>query len=325
MFTEFLRIKPVLDPGTAKSMEKSLSQRFANVARRFGHGLKGIMKGTLLGVSLGLLNRLLNPLEAVEEKIKSLLGQGAEIRDLADRFGTSPGQLKRLQDVAQSLGVQPDQLRDMMTRYAEAVEAARKELADPFKERTAPAAAVEQFVGQKDLAEGFLQFISSLKSFEHRSDIERAVFGSQQFGAQRRLIDTDFGTQAAKINQPSAQRLNDAVVKNAALEDRRNEIAAQDGTADFLKSASKLNLQMIKDMQAAQAKEQDKLSDQLASYKDLRRGADAVEEMKQGLINLMSGMTQLLGHAKAVTEFIPKITTSRWWNRLLPKTGREWE
>ncbi len=74
MFSEILRIKPVLDSGAAKQMEQSLSARFSSIAKRFGGGLKSVIKGSLLGISIGLLNRLLNPLEALEEKIKNLLG-----------------------------------------------------------------------------------------------------------------------------------------------------------------------------------------------------------------------------------------------------------
>lgn len=164
MFSETLKIIPKLDPGEAKKMERTLSERFARVAKGFGGGLKAVIKGSILGISLGLLSKLLNPLEALEEKIKNLLGEGTDIRDMADKFGSTPGELKRLQDVGQSLGVSPDQLKDMMNKFAGAVEKARTELEDPTAQISASTNVVKNFAGEKNIAEGFFQFLTSLKA-----------------------------------------------------------------------------------------------------------------------------------------------------------------
>ena len=164
MFTEVLKIKPVLDTATTKQMEQNLSARFGRVAQRFGKGLQAVIKGSFIGISLGLISKLLNPIEALEDKIKKLLGEGTDIRDLADRFGTSPGSLKQLQDVAQTLGVTPDQFKDMLTKYAEAIEKGREEIANPFQAPSQSTIAVRQFLGEKDLAKSFTDFISSLQA-----------------------------------------------------------------------------------------------------------------------------------------------------------------
>lgn len=164
MFNEILRIKPVLDTATAKQMEDNLSVRFSRVAQRFGSGLRSVIKGSFLGISLGLISKLLNPIEALEDKIKGLLGQGSDIRDFADRLKTSPGQLKQLEDVATSIGVTPDQFKDMLTKYAQAVEKGREELANPFQEPSASTIAIRQFVGEKDLVKSFTDFITSLQA-----------------------------------------------------------------------------------------------------------------------------------------------------------------
>jgi hypothetical protein len=164
VFNEILRIKPVLDDASAKQMEQSLSSRFARVAGRFGQGLKSVIKGSFLGISLGLISRLLNPIEALEDKIKKLLGEGTDVRDLADRLGSSPGQVRQLQDVAQSLGVAPDQFKDLIVKYAEAIEKGREELANPFTEKSGSTLAVRNFVGEKDLAKSFQDFLTSLRA-----------------------------------------------------------------------------------------------------------------------------------------------------------------
>lgn len=164
MFSEILRIKPVLDSSTSKQMELNLTARFGRVAQRFGQGLKSVVKGSILGISLGLISRLLNPIEALEDKIKKLLGEGTDIRELADKLGGTPGQVKRLEDVATTLGVTPDQFKDMLTKYAEAIQKGREELQNPFVEPSASTIAVRQFVGEKNMVKGFADFLTSLKT-----------------------------------------------------------------------------------------------------------------------------------------------------------------
>src|SRR4051812_11842809 len=103
-------------------METSLSGRFARVANRFGSGLKNIIKGSVLGISLALLQKILNPIEALDDKIKGLLNKGGDLADLSDRFGASPGELKQLEDVARSFGMGADQFKDLMLKFADSIE-----------------------------------------------------------------------------------------------------------------------------------------------------------------------------------------------------------
>lgn len=166
MFTEILRIKPVLDSGNAAQMEQSLHARFSRVARRFGAGLKAVIKGSVLGISLGLLAKLLNPLEVLEEKLKKLMGEGSDLRDLADRFNTTPGKILTVQSVAKSFGVKEDELRDSMTKYADAIEAARKEVAElPEKDRSEKTRLLEKagLLDETDLSQSFVNFLDSMK------------------------------------------------------------------------------------------------------------------------------------------------------------------
>ena len=163
MFTEVLRIKPVLDESTAKQMESSLSSRFARVAGRFGSGLKAVVKGSVLGISLALLSKILNPIQALDEKMKSLLGHGQEASDLAERFGTAPGKMRQIQDVAASFGIAPDQLKEVMSKFAESVEKAREEIANPFQEKSAATTIVGRFAQEKDLADAFKNFLVFLR------------------------------------------------------------------------------------------------------------------------------------------------------------------
>lgn len=164
MFSEILRIRPQLDPASTARMESSLSARFLRVAKRFRAGLNFAIKGTIAGIGLGLLSRLLNPLERIEEKIKDLLGQGSDMEELADRFGTTPGRIKQIQDIAGMIGVTPDRLREIMGKFAESIEKAREEIADPNSEDSETTNVLREFANEKDLANAFFQFIQSLKN-----------------------------------------------------------------------------------------------------------------------------------------------------------------
>ncbi len=166
MFTEVLRIRPVLDTASTKQMESDLSGRFQGVARRFGSGIKAAIKGSLLGIGIGLLAKLLNPLQEVQDKIKNLLEKGSSVADLADRLGvgSSPAELIRLQSAAQSIGIKPDELKDVLTKFADQVDIARKEIQDPFKVHSESTVALGEFAKNPDMVKGFLGFLDSLRA-----------------------------------------------------------------------------------------------------------------------------------------------------------------
>ena len=236
MFTEVLKIVPRIDRAALAVMESTLTKRFVRVAGRFGKGLEKVMKGNLLFLSLGFVAQLLNPLEKVHDRIKELLGQGFDIEELADRFQTSPGTIKRMQAFGQSLGLSPERLNELMGKFADAIEKAREELANPFVEPSRATTAVSEFVDEKDLGKAFFQFIRSLQAqgkasgvveidkrtglpapaedrarlqreglldrltgSDIREQIEKEIFGEIQRGAARRFIESDFMRDLARI------------------------------------------------------------------------------------------------------------------------------
>ena len=364
MFTEILRIKPVLDKGATAAMEASLGKRFSRVASRFGRALKNVVKGSVIGISLGLLAKILNPLQELEDKIKSLLGQGTDLRDMADRFGSTPGNLSRLQDLGASLGLKPEELRDVLTKYAQTIEKARMELLDPSQEISASTRAVSNFVDISDLAQSFFQFTQSLKSFgnlstpfnqsktalidsaynkrrqgkpitqeerqalseyqagvnsqglEARRIAETEVFGAPLTGASKRLIDADVGKQLSDLKLPSTQAVTEAANKLASLEDKKNLIDVRNQTQDFVNASQTINGNMIAMMAAAEKRDADFATKQLKNFEQMQKGAQAVTDISEGIQTLIGALTQLLGKLTVITNFIPKITSTRWWNSI---------
>lgn len=189
MFSEVLKIKPVLDGPAAKKMENDLVSRFSRVARKFGEGLKKVIDGTVIGIGLGLLAKLLNPLQELEDKVKRLIDQGNDIGGLSDRLGASGPDLVRLQAISGSLGVNPDQLKDLLTKFAEGVETARKELADPFAVRSDSTIALKEFAPETNMVKSFEQFLSQLRA-KGEGPGRDIVFGErEQRLAQERLAN----------------------------------------------------------------------------------------------------------------------------------------
>lgn len=236
MFTEVLKIVPRIDRAALAVMESTLTKRFVRVAGRFGKGLEKVMKGNLLFLSLGFVSQLLNPLEKVHDRIKELLGEGFDIGELADRFQTSPGTIKRMQAFGQSLGLSPERLNEMMGKFAEAIEKAREEIANPYIEPSKATVALGEFVNEKDMGKAFFQFIRSLQAqgqstgvleidkrtglpapaedrarlqreglldrltgSDIREAIEKEIFGEVQRGAARRFIESDFMKDLERI------------------------------------------------------------------------------------------------------------------------------
>jgi hypothetical protein len=144
-------------------MEQSLATRFTRVASRFGSGLKTAFKSLVLGASLGLINRLLNPINELDQKIKGLLHQGADLTELSQRFGTTPGQLKQVEAIAGSFKITPEKFREMLEKYADSVEKAREELGNPLEQKSAATLILGPLAEKKDILQSFLGFLKKLK------------------------------------------------------------------------------------------------------------------------------------------------------------------
>jgi uncharacterized protein YbjQ (UPF0145 family) len=370
VFTEILKIKPVLDDSTAKQMEVSLHARFARVAGRFGSGLKAVVKGSILGISLGLLNKILNPIEELDTKIKALLGHGTDVAELADRLGAPAGEVEQLRNVAESFGVKPDKFNEAIVHFADAVEKAREELANPFQDKSPSTLVLAQFAKETNLVKSFRDFATSLQKtaqgpgtyqpltahastmiakananntqltqeeidqllkageLRKRTGIETAiaeqkdVFGAQQFGAMRKLLEANVDQQAKILGQPSVTTLTAANEKLAALEAQKLVLDVQNKTKDFIEATKKINGDMIQAMAAAEARSEAETTERLSSYQNLKKGADAVADIQQGFSKLLDTISVGLGYLKTITSVIPKIEQSSMVKGFLKTIGK---
>lgn len=329
MFTEILRIKPVLDPGAAAKMEQSLGGRFRRIATNFRRGLSLAIKGSVIGLSLALLTKFLNPLEKIEEKIRKLLDEAKGQKDLADEFNTTPGKLRALQNVAGGLGVTPDTLKDLMNKYAKAIEKARDEIRDPNSEISDSTRAVKNFANDKDLAESFFQFIQSVKNAgqaekgvgtistregvrprtpqETRESIEKAVFDEVLKGQGKRLIDANY-TQAANKPPATSAQLDKAYTNLTDREQQDRNLAINRDTLDLLRSSKKITPGAVEAIASKQQRDLDKEAVDFENFKNLKKAQEAVDKISIGIEQMQQ---LLLKFVVLVTEFITSLKSSR--------------
>lgn len=302
MWREILKIIPRLDAAATRVMESTLNKRFRRVAKTFARGLNGALKGTVLGFGVAMLAKLLNPLKEVEERISTLLGQGSDTRDLADRFRTSSGNIARLQAVGASVGVTPEKLNEMMTAYANAIETARDELTDPNKDKSDSTKVLRQFVDEKDMAEGFFKFLQSLKAqgetqgIDAREKTERTIFGERQFGASRRLIEADFPGAFERAGIPGTERLGKSIDKLAGLQDLQNQKAAGRGAREIVGGADRMNRKMIEDMARSEELRITRENKNLEAFDDLKKASEGVQEIILMFNSVIKLLTQGLGY-----------------------------
>jgi uncharacterized phage infection (PIP) family protein YhgE len=311
MWKEILWVKPKVDAGDAKRMERTLSQRFATATQRFGVGLKAILKGSLFGLSVGLVSKLLNPLEELTDRIKSLMEEGSNLTNLADEFNTDPGKIKRLQDVGKSLGLAPDKLQELMTKYAKAVEDGRDALA---KGETLSDASksVQNFLGQQDLAEGFFSFINNLKNDPNRTQAEQNVFGGRLHGPEKKFVNANFPAAFAAINEPGVDQINAAVNNAANASDVQARLSTENETKAFVSDSKRPLSNYVKTLEAAANAKAERLSANFNQFEALRKAADEIQGVKNGLEtlnnNLLDGIGQIRGLKNDLKETLPKMT-----------------
>lgn len=223
MFTEILKITPKVDSGDLNKMENSLNTRFKSVAKKFGAGLVSVLKGgAVIGTVLAIVEKIVNPFKEVREAIERALDRGDDLVTFAKQFGTTAGNLARLQALAEAKGLTAEGLRTLLLKFQGAVTDAA---ANPGE-----VTAVSQFVGRKDMAEAFFEFIQSMQndlkySDAQRNFIQREVFGEKQIGKASSFLNANFPELIKKIGGPTGNDLTGAAL---ALDSRKSALKEEE-------------------------------------------------------------------------------------------------
>lgn len=249
MFKEVLQIIPKLSSQALNTMERTLSGRFAKVAKKFGRGVAGVlMGGGVAGAALGLIDKILNPLKETQDAINRSLGAGDDAVTNAGQFGSSPGELLRLRAMAKSTGLEASDLDLLVSKFQGAIAEAN---ADPNKP-----SAVRQYANDTNMTESFFQFIQTLSKMEKNQQrtIQAEVFGERQVLKMADFLGTKDWYQLAKgVGPIGAAQLDKSANNLGALNDEKDRLTAARELKDFLTKGSIIGPQMI----AAEAKRLD--------------------------------------------------------------------
>lgn len=306
MFKEILKIIPRLESSDLNKMERSLTQRFGKIAKKFGKGLAGALAGGgIAGLALGLIDKFLNPLKETQEAIDRVLKQGGDIVSNAEQFGTTAGKLLKLQKLGQAKGVDAENINLLLSKFQVAIAEAK---ADPTKQTS-----VRKFVDSPDIAEGFFQFLQAVQKMDKNSQllVQQEVFGEKQILKIADFFNSDMGDLTKKIGGAPAEEYTRGLMRIDYLSDLNDILEARRELQDVLDKSAVINSDMIRQRDVQQKIELERENQRIQSYKSLATVSEAtgriVVAVERGLLILSDLAVKLTG----LSEIIKKVSGGR--------------
>ena len=302
-----------MDSSDLKKLEDQLQSRFTKISKKFGKGLMDVLKGGgIAGLALGLIDKLLNPLQAVQESIDRMLKTSDDLATQANQFNTSSGKLFKLVQIGKSAGLDQEGLFTLITKFQTAVAQAK---ADPNDQSVS---AVRNFTNEKDTALNFFNFIQSLQKLDRNQQllVQQQVFGEKQIGKMSEFLNLDFAQQfkATGLDKVSSEKFTKANDKLAKLSDLADILKVKNENQDLINKAGVINESMIRQRAKSDALALEKENLQIKSYNDLAAISDTVSkimlivEQGVGLIGkLINMVTPFINQA---TDFMAKFLKS---------------
>ncbi len=320
MFKEILKIQPQLDEASASAMERQLSTRFKRVAKSFGGGLLNVIKGGgIAGSVIGLLERILNPIQQVQESINGFLAQSDDLVTFGKEFNTDPGKLAKLVALSKSTGLDQDTLFQMINKFHGAIAEAK---ADPTKQ-----SAVRQFVNIPDTADAFFEFIQSLHGMTDSN--KKLLAQNEVFGERNTLKMSDFinetnwkgilETMRALPSEQYSRRIKPA----GGLNDLRDTLAGGRYLRNIVDTGDTVHEGMVYAEDRRERESDDRMRTRMGEYKTLdalQEGFDKIGNyFEQILTQSAKGWTEVIG----IGSIIKSLPGSRAFRGLFPKKAGE--
>jgi hypothetical protein len=304
-WSEVLKVIPKLDGNALGDMDRSLTQRFGKIAKKFGKGLLAALTGGgVLGIATSLIDKFLNPLKEVQAAIDRTLSHADDVVTNAKRFGSSPGDLLRLQALGQAKGLGPDQLDVLLTKFTGAVAEAKQ---DPSKQTS-----VRLFANDKNLVESFFQFIQGLQKLTPQQQVvvQTEVFGEKQIGKIASFLQADFAKETKLIGGPSNEKLTFAANSLNSKNELKNRLEAQTGLEDFAKKGGVITSDMIR-LQDEQTRRDLKFENKdIANYENLAALAKTADELKSIGKDIFNWTTQIFPKIEEGVDALKKMSNS---------------
>jgi hypothetical protein len=304
-WSEVLKVIPKLDSTALSDMDRSLTQRFGKIAKKFGKGLLAALTGGgVLGIATSLIDKFLNPLKEVQEAIDRTLEHADDVVTGAKRFGSTPGELLRLQTLGQAKGINADQLDVLLTKFQGAVAEAKQ---DPTKQTS-----VRNFANDKNLVEGFFQFIQGLQKLNPQQQVivQQEIFGEKLIGKIANFLQTDFAKESKLIGGPSNETLSIRANNLSHLKDLKDRLGAQTDIEDFATKGKVITTEMIR-LQDEQAR-RDKVFENkdIANYENLAALAKTADELKGIGKDIFNWATQIFPKIEEGVDALKKMAGS---------------
>lgn len=235
MLTEVLKIQPKLDNNELNQMERSLGSRFSRIAKGFGRGLK---IASIAALGAAVLDKLVNPLQEVKAAIDRTLGQADDIVTNARQFGTTTENLLKIRSLGNVRGLSNENIDMLLTKFQGAVAQASLNPNDPAN------SAVKNYVGQKDTALAFYNFITQLQKMDKNQQVlvQQQVFGEKQVLKMAEFLqDTGFQESAASLKKVDFGAVAKAAENIAGLADKNEANKTVRGLQDIIGKSKVIN------------------------------------------------------------------------------------
>lgn len=308
MFKEILKIFPQLDKADLNKMDRTLSQRFGSLAKKFGKGLKTtLLGGGIAGIALGLIDKILNPLKETQDAIDRVLKSGDDVVTNAKQFNTTAGKLFKLQGLAKSTGLDAGNLDLLLTKFQTAVAEA---VADPTKKTS-----VRQFTGETDTVEGFFKFIQAVQRMDKNQQIlvQQEVFGEKQILKMADFLQTNFRAQSQILGAKGSEEYTPSLEKLGGLNDFKDALEAKREMEDTVKKAGLINTGMIRNNDMLERQNLQRENQKITAYQSI---AKISEQVNKAILFMEKGYT-LLGRGIEILEIIVGYIKKTSYGRLI--------
>lgn len=327
MFSEILKVIPKIDGKDLANMENSLNKRFASIAKKFGKGLIDTLKGGgVIAIASTLIDKVLNPLQKVQETIEKTLNHGSDLVTFAKQFGTTPGNLARLEAVGKAEGLDSEGVRTLLLKFQAAIAQAALNPGQP--------AAVSNFVGRPDTAEAFFSFIQSMNKLteQQKQIVELEVFGERQIGRASQFLNTTNLKQVlASLGGPTSENLT----QDAKYLDKAKSVIdladARRGLKDLDENARRVTPNAVRSLIKKSDVEAGAETNNLSDFERLERLQIAGERIMNQLEKSFSKIAPLLAPAleslpgilQRLNDFASTVEKSRSVRGLVPGQGKD--
>ncbi len=326
MFSEILKIIPKITDGDARNMENTLNKRFSNIAKKFGSGLVSAIKGGgLSALAIGLIDKVLNPMQAVQESIEKALHAGDDLSTFAKHFNTTEGNLARLQAFGQAKGLDAEGTRMLLEKFQSAIAQTALNPEQP--------SSVRNYVGRKDTAEAFFEFLQNRQKLNpvQQNLVDLNVFGERQILKSASFLGANFKELDQLFNAagvPGTQKVTSAAQLLGKRSENLETLSAVRSQKDLVTKASLINDNTIAGLDRKDNLDLRQENKTLGKFDSL----ETISIENQKLINLAVNKFLLL--APLLADLLPKITAmigggvaavqdSRALRGILPGQGKE--